>query len=33
MLRYLFLLGITLEFTVLGNLQQNGTVEKLRHII
>jgi hypothetical protein len=33
MLRYLFLLGITLEFTVLGNPQQNGAAEKLGHII
>ena len=33
MLRDLFLLGITPEFTVLGNLQQNGAAEKLGHVI
>ena len=33
MLRYLFLSGITPEFTVPGNPQQNGAAEKLGHII
>ena len=33
MLRYLFLTGITPEFTVPGNPQQNSTTEKLGHII
>jgi hypothetical protein len=33
MLRYLFLIGITLEFIVPGNSQQNGAAEKLGHII
>lgn len=33
MLRYLFLTGVTPEFTVPGNPQQNGAAEKLGHII
>ena len=33
MLRYLFLTGITPEFTVPGNPQQNGAAEKFGHII
>lgn len=33
MLKYLFLTGVIPEFTVLGNPQQNGTAEKLGHII
>ena len=33
MLRYLFLVGITPEFTVPGNPQQNGAAEKLGHIL
>ena len=32
-LRYLFLIGITPEFTVPGNPQQNSTIEKLGYII
>jgi hypothetical protein len=33
MLRYLFLVGITPEFTVPGNPQQNGAAEKFGHIL
>ena len=32
-LKYFFLLGITLEFTVPGNPQQNNITKKLGHII
>jgi hypothetical protein len=33
MQRYLFAHGIIPEFTVLGNLQQNGTAEKFGYIL